>query len=280
MSGSDAIRSRILALLGNQWVRLTPSALERELCRSRPDLSKKVARSAIKTMVADGALIYTNHFNTTHLELNFFRPIRVSDRIVLSPHTFDAMPSESIALVIKMDQGEAFGIGDHPTTRLSLRAVDFVMAEQSAKGGCKGLRALDIGTGSGVLAMAAVGLGAESAVGIDSDPAAVYEAARNIVLNGMDQQIRLTADPLESLADSRFNLVMANLRPPTLKMMIPMIEKLSAPEAYWVFSGCRDDALESVAAMLPPRRTTILWKEKSCGWAALAAVCAYQAPDP
>lgn len=280
MSGGNAVRDRILALIGDQWMRLTPSALERELCRCHPDLSKNVVRTAIKEMVAEGTLIYTNHFNTTHLELNFSQPIRVSDRIVLSPHTCTALASESTALVIKIDQGEAFGIGDHPTTRLSLRGVDIVMADVSAKGYYKGLRALDIGTGTGVLAMAAVGLGAESAVGIDINTSALHEAGRNIVLNGMDKQIRLTTDSLESLADSRFGLVMANLRPPTLKQMLPMIEKLTASEAYWVFSGCREEALEDVVAMLPQNKTEILWQEKSCGWAALAAVCTYRATGP
>jgi len=269
-----------MTLLGNQWMRLTPMALERELCRCRPDLAKKTIRSAIKEMVAEGTLIYTNHFNTTHLELNCSQPTRVSDRIILSPPNCTVPASESFATVIKIEQGEAFGIGDHPTTRLCLRGVDRVMADHSARGYRKALRALDIGTGSGVLAMAAVGLGAESAMGIDIDPAALHEAARNIVLNGMDLQIMLTTDSLESLADSQFGLVMANLRPPTLKLMLPTIEKLSAPEAYWVFSGCREDALEHMAAMLPPGNAKILWKEKSCGWAALAAVCTFQAPEP
>ena len=249
----------------------TPSALERALCNHRSLLSKKLIRSLIKEMVAEGSLLYTNHFNTTHLELNYNRPIQVSDRIILSPHICSSLNSNPKALLIKMDQGSAFGIGDHPTTRLSLRAVDVVLDEASRKGSFDGFQALDIGTGSGVLAIAAVGLGAARAVGIDIDPVALHEAGKNIQLNGMKHKIILTTDFMESLGDSRFSLVMANVRPPTLKQMLPVIEKLSTSEAYWVFSGCREEALESVAANFPLLESRIMWKEKSCGWAALAA---------
>jgi ribosomal protein L11 methyltransferase len=195
----------------------------------------------------------------------------VSDRIILSPHICSGLNSNPKALLIKMDQGSAFGIGDHPTTRLSLRAVDVVMDDASRNGSFEGFQALDIGTGSGVLAIAAVGLGAARAVGIDIDPVALHEAGKNIQLNGMKHKIILTTDFLESLGDSRFCLVMANVRPPTLKQMLPVIEKVSTSEAYWVFSGFREEALENFVANLPSHGSRILWKEKSCGWAALAA---------
>ncbi len=270
MSNSSAIKSQILALLGNQRIRLTPSALERQLVRYRLQPCKRIIRSLIKEMVAEGSLLYTNHFNTTHLEVNYNRPFQVSDRIILSQQTCSSTNSNPNAVFINIDQGCAFGIGDHPTTRLSLRGIDLVMQEASKRGSFDGFQALDIGTGSGVLAMAAVGLGAASAVGIDIDQSALYEAGRNIRMNGMDQKIILTTDSLESLVESRFSLVMANLRPPTLKQIIFQIEKVSKPEAYWVFSGCREEGLESVTAMLPSTKTRIFWKEKSCGWAALA----------
>jgi ribosomal protein L11 methyltransferase len=271
LSSCNAMKSQILALLGDQQLRMTPSALERALCNHRSLLSKKLIRSLIKEMVADGSLLYTNHFNTTHLELNYNRPIQVSDRIILSPHICSSLNSNPKALLIKMDQGSAFGIGDHPTTRLSLRAVDVVMDDALRIGSFEGFQALDIGTGSGVLAIAAVGLGAARAVGIDIDPVALHEAGKNIQLNGMEPKIMLTTDLLESLGDSRFSLVMANVRPPTLKQMLPVIEKLSTSEAYWVFSGFREEALENFVANLPSHGSRILWKEKSCGWAALAA---------
>jgi ribosomal protein L11 methyltransferase len=270
LSNCNAVKSQILALLGNQQMRLTPSALERELCRDKSQFSKKVIRSIIKEMVAEGSLQYTNHFSTTHLELNYNRPTQVSERIILSPHICSSQNYNPEALLIVMDQGGAFGLGDHPTTRLSLRGVDIVMKDALKRGSLDGFQALDIGTGSGVLAMAAVGLGAAGAMGIDIDPAALHEAGRNIELNGMESKIMLTSDSLESLGDYRFSLITANLRPPTIQRMLPLIDRLSTSEAYWVISGCREDALENVIAMLPLKKIKIIWKETSCGWAALA----------
>jgi len=266
-----AMKSQILALLGNRQLRMTPSDLERELCQGCSQSPKKEIRSLIKAMVAEGSLRYTNHFNTTHLELNYDRPIQVSERIILSPPTDSRTDSDPNALCIKIDPGSAFGIGDHPTTRLSLRGVDIVMNDALKKRCWDRVQALDIGTGSAVLAMAAVGLGAASAVGIDIDPTALHEAGKNIQLNGMAHKIKLTTDSLESLGDSIYSLVMANLRPPTLKRLLPVIEKVSTPEAFWVFSGCREEALERMTAILPKKRAEIFWKAKSCGWAALAA---------
>jgi ribosomal protein L11 methyltransferase len=271
LSNSNALKKQILALLGNQHVRMTPLDLERKFGGLRPRSFRKTLRSVIKEMVTEGSLLYTNHFNTTHLELNFNRPIQVSDRLIISPYGCSNLIPNPKGLLIKIDPGCAFGFGDHPTTRLSLRGVDMVMSDALRKGCCDTIQALDIGTGSGVLAVAAVALGAAGAVGIDIDPTALHEAAKNIHLNGMDHSILLTTDSPDSMAESRFALVMANLRPPTLKQMLPAIVKLSTAEAFWVFSGCRDDALESVIAMLPSNNTKIVWKERSCRWAALVA---------
>lgn len=271
MSCSIGLKNKILAVLGDGRMRLTPSALEREICRQESHLTKKVVRTAIKALVAEGLLLYTNHFNTTHLELNYNRPNQVSDRIFLLPNVGTARQLDGNAFGLRIYPGSAFGLGDHPTTRLALRGLDFVMQEAGNRGQLADFQALDIGTGSGVLAIAAVGLGASKAVGIDIDSAALYEAGQNIELNGMDQKIELTNCLLEDLDDSRFSLVMANLRPPTLKQMLPAIMAKSIDQAYWVFSGFRQEALAHIAACLPAPESEIIWHESICEWAALAA---------
>lgn len=271
MGLSIGVKNQILSVLGEDRMRLTPSALERQICSDRSHLSRKVVRSAIKDMVAEGLLLYTNHFNTTHLELNYNRPNQVSDRLFLLPNIATAPQSNDNAFGLRINQGSAFGIGDHPTTRLSLRGVDFVMQEADIRGLLEDFQALDIGTGSGVLAIAAVGLGASKAVGIDIDTAALYEAGQNIELNGMDQKIELTTNSLEDLADSRFSLVMANLRPPTLIQMLPAIIAKTNHLAYWVFSGFKKEALAHIVECLPAPESEIIWHEVRCGWVALAA---------
>ena len=259
-------------MLGSHWIRLTPSALERQLCGYFPGIAKKTVRSTIKKLVSDGILQYTNHFNTTHLELNYLRPVQVSPRIILAPCSSSCSSNDKDLLYIKLNQGGAFGIGDHPTTRLSLHGVDFAMQHAVSKKRPEKIRALDIGTGSGVLAIAAVGLGAESAVGLDICPIALHEAKENIRMNNMELKIRLTTDSLQSLGGLRFALISANLRPPTLMQMLPMIKALSGPETYWVFSGCKAEAAERLAGSLIRQNAKILWQETSCGWAGMAAI--------
>jgi ribosomal protein L11 methyltransferase len=268
---SKDLSETIFDILENRQIRVTPSDLERCLRKTHPGLSQKAARSAIKKMVADGTLLYTNHFNTTHLELNFCRPLRVSRRIVLAPQGHYCGAGIEGTHTIMMHHGCAFGIGDHPTTRLVLRAMDSFM-EKACASGCSGggIQALDIGTGSGVLAMAAVKLGAEKVVALDVDPLALHEARNNIRLNAMDHSLVLTADPLEALLGIEFDLIMANLRPPTLREILPLVVKLSSEKSRWIFSGFRKEALEDVAEMLPRHKAEVLSREVVCGWAAMS----------
>lgn len=268
----DDLKKSIHVLFEDSFIRLTPQDLERMVCRSHPEASPRAVRSAIKEMVTDGSLFYSNHFNTTHLELNFRRPVKVSPRIVLMPHGQTCQPEADETQVIMMFPGNAFGIGDHPTTRLALRAVDNAMTRIAAGAAHGPVRALDIGTGSGVLAMAAVRLGAEKVVAVDIDPVALYEARNNILLNGLDQEIRITDHPIENLSEVPFDLVMANLRPPTLRQIIPKIETLSSKDCHWIISGFRREAMGEVARILPQEKIELLSKETACGWAAMTVL--------
>lgn len=265
----DDLKRSIYTIFENCFIRLTPSDLERTVCRSHPGFSHKAVRSTIKEMVAEGTLLYTNHFNTTHLELNFCRPIRISRRIALAPHGHACVLENEETHTIKMHQGSAFGIGDHPTTRLVLRAMDILLADIMSGERLSGIRALDIGTGSGVLALAAMSLGAERVVAVDIDSMALHEASNNIRLNGLKQKITLTDEPLENLAGESFDLVMANLRPPTLKQILPQVEALSSNLCHWIISGFRKEALEDAIRLLPKAKTAILSSDVACGWAAL-----------
>jgi ribosomal protein L11 methyltransferase len=274
----DDLKKSIYTVFEDRHIRLTPSDLERYLCKTHPGLSRKAVRSAIKEMVTEGALLYTNHFNTTHLELNFCRPLRVSPRIVLSPNGLACETEKDEIHPIWMVQGSAFGVGDHPTTRLALRAVDRVTAQ--ACGLQRAIQALDIGTGSGVLAIAAGKLGAEKVVALDIDPLALHEAQTNIRLNALDQKIALSADALENLFGNLFDLIMANLRPPTLREILPKVEALSSENCHWILSGFRGESVKEVAQLLPQQRTEILNVEEICGWAAMTVRYSSSSHEP
>lgn len=148
---------------------------------------------------------------------------------------------DGIELVV--DPGDAFGSGSHPTTRLCLEAMAALV-----RGGDQ---VLDVGCGSGILAVAALRLGAAGAVGIDIDPAAVEASTAVAGANGVADRLRVSVRPLVEV-DGRFDLVLANL-------LIPVIEELGtdlaarvAPGGALVASGLlpaqRDRA---IAALVP-----------------------------
>ena len=131
------------------------------------------------------------------------------------------------------------------------------------------IRVLDIGTGSGVLALAAAKLGAAKVVAMDIDTLALHEARNNILLNALEGKIVVTGKPLENFAGTSFDLIMANLRPPTLRQILPKVEGLSTKNSYWILSGFRQDAMEDVSRMLPTEKCEVFGWEATCGWGAM-----------
>jgi ribosomal protein L11 methylase PrmA len=138
---------------------------------------------------------------------------RVGHRLVLVPMvggtSADALPAAGFAeggpaddVVVQLDSAWAFGSGTHPTTRSCLERVEALVAP--------GDRVLDVGTGTGVLAIAAARLGASAVVAIDIDPAAVAVAAANVAANDVGDVVTVTGDPLDAV-EGTFDVVVANV---------------------------------------------------------------------
>lgn len=135
--------------------------------------------------------------------------LRISSRLVVRP-PFIAVDLEPGQREVVIDPGQAFGTGAHASTRLCLDWIDALYATPAGR--ARHPRVLDVGTGSGVLAFAALVLGAESAVGFDLDPVAIEAAEVSARENGLAQRVRLLAAPIEALDDDQvFPLVVANL---------------------------------------------------------------------
>ncbi len=266
----NQLRDAVLALLEHQCIRMTPSDLRRHLRRQFPHTEKKSIQSALKLLVDQGDILFTNHFNTTHIELNLNRPKRMTSRIVLSPSNCQAFGEEG-QVVIKLCDGAAFGTGDHPTTRLMLRGIDVVMGHHHINFVDGYGSALDIGAGTGILSIAAVGLGMSTVMAVDTDPMACAEAEKNIQLNHFQDQISVF-DAIQKIpAKAQFDFIFSNLRPPTLLELFPTMRKRSSFGAVWVLSGFRpqeqcflENALKGLA--LEP-----VWEDETCGWSAMAA---------
>ena len=138
-----------------------------------------------------------------------FDPIPISPRLWIVP-TWHAAP-DAAAINLKLDPGLAFGTGSHPTTRLCLRWLD-----QNIRGGES---LLDYGCGSGILAIAAVKLGAGDVVGVDIDPQAITASNDNATLNAVHARFCLP----DKLAEAQYDMVVANILTNPLKAMAPML---------------------------------------------------------
>jgi len=136
---------------------------------------------------------------------------------------------------VVIDPGQAFGTGTHPSTWLALEWIDLLSVELE-----RGARVLDVGTGSGVLAIAAAALAAARVVAFDLDPIAAREARENAVRNGCAARVAVFAGGLEGLTVGRFDLIVANLiRSEALPLLAGLAERTRAG-GQAVFSGLLD----------------------------------------
>ena len=160
--------------------------------------------------------------------------------------------------VITMDPGMAFGTGTHETTSLCLETLDELVQG--------GERMLDIGTGSGILAIAALKLGAKEAEGVDIDPMCVRTAGENARRNGVAERLTVLVGDLSDKASGVYDIITANIVAAAILSLAPAVPALMAPGAKFIASGiideCRDEVLDGLkAAGLRPVQV----KEKR-GW--------------
>ena len=146
------------------------------------------------------------------------------------------------AIVVKLDPGLAFGTGTHPTTALCLRWLDAHRPTNA--------RVLDFGCGSGILAIAALKLGATQAVGVDIDPQAMIAARSNAEENGVADQLAL-ALPADH-TEGQFDLILANILAGPLIELAPLLKRQLKPGAHIVLSGLLQRQVDEVSAAYAP----------------------------
>lgn len=140
------------------------------------------------------------------------------------------VPPEQCGIPLVMGKKGAFGSGEHETTAACLEQLQKLDAVQGA-------RMLDLGSGTGILAIAAVLLGGESAVAIDIEWPAALSCSRNILLNSVSGKILTICGELACLAESRFDLVMANIYADILMPLAERLVELTNPGGYLLLSG-------------------------------------------
>lgn len=173
-----------------------------------------------------------------------YHPVRIGRRLLIRPLwvEVEAQPDD---LVIALDPGMAFGTGTHPTTQLCLEALDDLVQP--------GVQALDLGCGSGILAIAAAGLGAGHVLALDIDPIAVDATIKNAEANGVGAKITAQTGSLESLVTSarRFDLAVVNI---LARIIIQMCDEhlgdVVRPGGLAIFSGIIEEQADDVEAAL------------------------------
>jgi ribosomal protein L11 methyltransferase len=262
------LKAMIMKLLDSKSHGMTPAGMTKALRTDHPDLTSSMIRQAIRSLIEHGDLTYSERFGRTHVELNYCRVRRITDRITLSPPDCspDIRPGE---VLIKIYNGASFGMGDHPTTRIALRGVEYAMTKVLSVCESKRIRALDIGTGSGVLAIASIKLGATQAFGLDLDPVACHEARKNVLLNGLNFSVSIHETDLDRFRWEVCELLIANLRSPTLKQIIPTLHHYSSPAAFWVFTGFREAEVQGLKELLSRMPTNIIWQDSEHDWSGM-----------
>ena len=188
------------------------------------------------------------------------RPVAVNDELVLRPAWVPAGQGSGVTEVA-VEPGAAFGLGDHPTTRLSADAVWRIVPRLGAAA-----RVLDVGCGTGVLAVVAVLRGAASATGVDIADAAVPVTTANALGNGVADRVDVSTTPLAEVAET-YDLVVANILAPTLVALADDLRRVTAPGGRLVVSGILAGRHDHVLAALAPM--VVVRTDELDAWAAV-----------
>lgn len=169
--------------------------------------------------------------NWSHSWRRFFSPLKVGKAFWITPPWVEP-PKTRRRQIITIEPGMAFGTGSHATTRGCLEFLE----ELAARSGVDELTALDVGTGSGILAIALAKLGVSSVVALDNDPTALKVARGNVRLNGVWRRVTLSNCRLEKI-DECFRIVVANLTAETILELADALEEKTAAGGYLVLAG-------------------------------------------
>ncbi len=167
----------------------------------------------------------------------FFKPMPIGEKLLINPSWYtDTDPDGRV--VMNIDPGLAFGTGKHETTRLCMEAL-----ERYVKGGEK---VLDVGCGSGILGIASVLLGAQSAFGVDIDELAVRTANENAAVNRVEDKFTAIAGDLVDKVDGKYDIVVANIVADAIIALSASVSEFMKEDSVYIVSGIIDTRADDV----------------------------------
>ena len=191
----------------------------------------------------------------------YYHPMDIGEKLAVCPSWEEYSPAGR--KVLKLDPGMAFGTGTHETTYLCLEVLD-----KSIKGG---ERVLDVGTGSGILGIGAILLGAGEVEGIDIDPTAVKVAKENAQLNGVADKFKIIVGDLSDKATGKYDIIVANIVANAVMMLSETIKNFLKEGGLYITSGIIDTRKDEVVAKLQSLGLKILKIHEKNGWVCIEA---------
>ncbi|OGO70222.1 MAG: ribosomal protein L11 methyltransferase [Chloroflexi bacterium RBG_19FT_COMBO_56_12] len=199
-----------------------------------------------------------------------YHPIPIGERLVIVPAWLENPPGGRIP--IRIDPGMAFGTGTHPTTQLCLELLD----RFDARGLPQGYQVLDIGCGSGILAVAALELGASYALGVDIDPLAVDASRENALSNGVSERLALGVGSVAEVCRGQFDIMQAELvfanilAPIILRLFKDGLAELVKPGGILILSGILADQSAEIEAAAAQYGLQLVERRQVSDWVAFA----------
>ncbi|MDO4696212.1 MAG: 50S ribosomal protein L11 methyltransferase [Neisseria sp.] len=215
------------------------------------------AASAVKIDIPEYQVEKLPEQDWVRLTQSQFDPIQISDRLWITPSWHKAPDADAVNL--QLDPGLAFGTGSHPTTRLCLQWLDNHLKN--------GESVLDYGCGSGILAIAALKLGAAEAVGTDIDPQAMTASRDNAEQNSVPARFYLP----DELPEQQFDVVVANILANPLRMLGEMLAGRTKIGGCIVLSGILEEQIEEMSGIYS-QWFDLLPTQTDNGWACISGV--------
>lgn len=187
------------------------------------------------------------------------KPFKVGNLVVSPPWENGTVEKEEI--LVYLDPCVVFGTGYHPTTRACLEALWEIYQKERPK------KVLDLGTGSGILALASAKWGAEKVLAIDCNELAVETALRNVLSNGESQRIEVRMGKAEDFIEEEADLVCANIHLQVLESMLK--KKTFSPKRWFILSGIFKKDAEGIERRLNQRSTQIVQRLQKNNWLTL-----------